>query len=203
MSWNRVDFTRRCRLPSLLSSASPFQLLYHLHAPVHALQFVHRARPASSSSSSLPLLAQRAPSFPFPPARAPSWPRSSWRPRCHRFPYAAHPPSALHNSLHRDTMKATPLIINWHDQNAPIYSAHFEPSGRGRLATAGGDNHVRIWEVEADGPERKVEYLSTLSKHNQAVNVVRWAPKGIGPFILRTAAMATSFPLRRGSRFSG
>lgn len=75
-------------------------------------------------------------------------------------------------------MKATPLIINWHDQNAPVYSAHFEPNGKGRLATAGGDNHVRIWKVETDGLERKVDYLSTLSKHNQAVNVVRWAPKG-------------------------
>ncbi|KAG5999742.1 hypothetical protein E4U21_006372 [Claviceps maximensis] len=75
-------------------------------------------------------------------------------------------------------MKATPLIINWHDQNAPVYSAHFEPSGKGRLATAGGDNHVRIWKIISDGPERKVDYLSTLSKHNQAVNVVRWAPKG-------------------------
>ncbi|KAH7001558.1 WD40-repeat-containing domain protein [Ilyonectria destructans] len=75
-------------------------------------------------------------------------------------------------------MKATPLIINWHDQNAPVYSAHFEPGVRGRLATAGGDNHVRIWKVQSDGEDRKVEYLSTLSKHNQAVNVVRWAPKG-------------------------
>lgn len=78
-------------------------------------------------------------------------------------------------------MKATPLIINWHDQNAPVYSAHFEPSGKGRLATAGGDNNVRLWQVDSDGPERKVEYLSTLSKHNQAVNVVRWAPKGEFP----------------------
>lgn len=41
-------------------------------------------------------------------------------------------------------MKSTPLIINWHDQNAPIYSAHFEPSGKGRLATAGGDSNVRV-----------------------------------------------------------
>ncbi|KAF4462812.1 chromatin assembly factor 1 subunit B [Fusarium albosuccineum] len=78
-------------------------------------------------------------------------------------------------------MKAAPLIINWHDQNAPVYSAHFEPAGKGRLATAGGDNHVRIWKVQVDGEERKVEYLSTLSKHNQAVNVVRWAPKGLSP----------------------
>lgn len=41
-------------------------------------------------------------------------------------------------------MKSTPLIINWHDQNAPIYSAHFEPAGKGRLATAGGDSNVRV-----------------------------------------------------------
>ncbi|KAF4125094.1 chromatin assembly factor 1 subunit B [Geosmithia morbida] len=75
-------------------------------------------------------------------------------------------------------MKATPLIVNWHDQNAPVYSAHFEPAGKGRLATAGGDNNVRIWNVDSQGPERKVEYLATLAKHNQAVNVVRWAPQG-------------------------
>ncbi|KAI0392246.1 WD40 repeat-like protein [Xylariaceae sp. FL0594] len=75
-------------------------------------------------------------------------------------------------------MKSTPLIINWHEKNAPIYSAHFEPHGKGRLATGGGDNSVRIWKVDGDGEDRRVEYLSTLSKHSQAVNVVRWAPKG-------------------------
>ncbi|KKA29965.1 hypothetical protein TD95_003771 [Thielaviopsis punctulata] len=75
-------------------------------------------------------------------------------------------------------MKSTPLIINWHDQNAPVYSAHFEPGGKGRLATAGGDNNVRIWKVERHNEDRKVEYLSTLAKHTQAVNVVRWAPRG-------------------------
>ncbi|KAI2626418.1 WD40 repeat-like protein [Xylaria nigripes] len=75
-------------------------------------------------------------------------------------------------------MKSTPLIINWHDKNAPIYSAHFEPHGKGRLATGGGDNNVRIWKVEGDEEDRRVEYLSTLIKHSQAVNVVRWAPKG-------------------------
>ena len=41
-------------------------------------------------------------------------------------------------------MKSTPLIVNWHDQNAPVYSAHFEPGSKGRLATAGGDNNVRV-----------------------------------------------------------
>ncbi|KAK2073864.1 hypothetical protein P8C59_008109 [Phyllachora maydis] len=86
--------------------------------------------------------------------------------------YIAVDPSA------RATMRATPLIINWHNQNSPIYSAHFEPGGKGRLATAAGDTNVRLWKLEGHGEERKVEYLSTLVKHTQAVNVVRWAPKG-------------------------
>ncbi|TKA69481.1 hypothetical protein B0A55_08947 [Friedmanniomyces simplex] len=75
-------------------------------------------------------------------------------------------------------MKAAPLLVAWHDENAPIYSAHFEPHGKGRLATAGGDHHVRIWQIETTGDDRKVTYLSTLSKHTQAVNVVRWCPRG-------------------------
>ena len=95
-------------------------------------------------------------------------------------------------------MKASPLLISWHNENAPIYSAHFEPHGKDRLATAGGDNNIRLWKVELEGDERKVTYLTTLikvcpvkyyticswsnvstSQHTQAVNVVRFAPKGI------------------------
>ncbi|KAL2038334.1 hypothetical protein N7G274_008983 [Stereocaulon virgatum] len=75
-------------------------------------------------------------------------------------------------------MKASPLLISWHNDNTPIYSVHFEPHGKGRLATAGGDNNVRIWKVERDGEERIVTYLTTLIKHTQAVNVVRFAPRG-------------------------
>ncbi|SMQ50637.1 unnamed protein product [Zymoseptoria tritici ST99CH_1A5] len=75
-------------------------------------------------------------------------------------------------------MKAAPLLVAWHDNTDPIYSAHFEPHGKGRLATAGGDCHVRLWSIEATGDERKVTYLSTLKKHTQAVNVVRWCPRG-------------------------
>ncbi|KAK2749892.1 hypothetical protein FQN57_005309 [Myotisia sp. PD_48] len=75
-------------------------------------------------------------------------------------------------------MKATPLLVAWHEDNAPIYSVHFDPHGKGRLATAGNDNNVRLWKVEATGEERKVTYLSTLMKHTQAVNVVRFSPKG-------------------------
>ena len=61
-------------------------------------------------------------------------------------------------------MKASPLLISWHNDNLPIYSVHFEPHGKGRLATAGGDNNVRLWKVEKDGEERNVSYLTTLIK---------------------------------------
>jgi chromatin assembly factor 1 subunit B len=37
---------------------------------------------------------------------------------------------------------------------------------------------LQLWRVEATGEERKVTYLSTLVKHTQAVNVVRFSPKG-------------------------
>ncbi|KAE9965097.1 hypothetical protein BLS_002126 [Venturia inaequalis] len=75
-------------------------------------------------------------------------------------------------------MKATPLLVQWHNEGTPIYSAHFEPHGKGRLATAGGDNNVRLWKIDSAGEERKVTYLSTLSRHSGTVNVVRWCPKG-------------------------
>lgn len=75
-------------------------------------------------------------------------------------------------------MKACPIIVNWHSDTAPIYSAEFQPHSKGRLATAGGDNNVRLWKLDVEGEDTKVEYLCTMSKHTQAVNVVRWAPKG-------------------------
>lgn len=34
-------------------------------------------------------------------------------------------------------MKASALLISWHDDNVPIYSVHFDPNGKGRLATGG------------------------------------------------------------------
>ncbi|KAK6538597.1 hypothetical protein TWF694_010175 [Orbilia ellipsospora] len=73
-------------------------------------------------------------------------------------------------------MKAVPLSIHWHEENQPVYSAHFEPNGK-RLATAGGDNNVRLWTITG-GEDKKVTYLATLAKHTQAVNVVRWCPIG-------------------------
>ena len=40
-------------------------------------------------------------------------------------------------------MRTKALINHFHDLQ-PIYSAHFEPGSKGRLATAGGDNNVRV-----------------------------------------------------------
>ncbi|KAF2664321.1 WD40 repeat-like protein [Microthyrium microscopicum] len=74
-------------------------------------------------------------------------------------------------------MKASPLLVQWHEESAPIYSAHFDPV-QDRLATAGGDKVVRLWRVDSHNEDRKVSYLSTLKKHTEAVNVVRWSPKG-------------------------
>ncbi|KAJ7672367.1 hypothetical protein DFH06DRAFT_967813, partial [Mycena polygramma] len=63
-----------------------------------------------------------------------------------------------------------------------------------RLATAGEDNHVRVWmvhpnirprELEADAAAgekprpARVEYLATLSRHSATVNVVRFSPNGV------------------------
>ncbi|CAN6621721.1 hypothetical protein TRVA0_008S02674 [Trichomonascus vanleenenianus] len=89
-------------------------------------------------------------------------------------------------------MKAKALSVFWHlEQQAiynakhnqpelqPIYSADFQPGKGGRLATAGGDNKVRLWRLEYRGDEVSgVQYLSTLSRHTQAVNVVRFDHRG-------------------------
>ncbi|EMR10985.1 hypothetical protein PNEG_00588 [Pneumocystis murina B123] len=91
-------------------------------------------------------------------------------------------------------MKASVIQIHWHTEAASIYSAHFEPCNKGRLATAGGDGNVRIWRVERSQVTSQLSnelnkmthttysprliYLSTLSKHTQAVNVVRFSPRG-------------------------
>ncbi|KAK9466108.1 WD40-repeat-containing domain protein [Lipomyces arxii] len=75
-------------------------------------------------------------------------------------------------------MKAHALTLHWHTDNQPIYSANFQPTAaaNGRLATAAGDNNVRIWRVDltSEGLFPRVTYLSTLTKHTQAVNVVRF-----------------------------
>ncbi|EER31082.1 hypothetical protein CTRG_05534 [Candida tropicalis MYA-3404] len=80
-------------------------------------------------------------------------------------------------------MEATTLTVHWHNDNSPIYSVDFQPNDSStttssqsqRLATAGGDNNIRIWTL---GSSNTIDFLSTLHKHSQAVNVVRFSPNG-------------------------
>ncbi|KAK6457925.1 WD40-repeat-containing domain protein [Scheffersomyces xylosifermentans] len=93
-------------------------------------------------------------------------------------------------------MNASTITVHWHNDNQPIYSVDFQPNSRdesgvsGRLVTGGGDNNIRVWKVhhnhvdskQGDDPNSpqntSVEYLSTLRKHTQAVNVVRFNSTG-------------------------
>ncbi|KAF8888867.1 WD40-repeat-containing domain protein [Infundibulicybe gibba] len=106
-------------------------------------------------------------------------------------------------------MRFRTLEIRWHDSK-PISSCDFQPvplkkarptaahlyaAQAYRLATAGEDNHVRVWMVHPNirptgllldenmvgagsGRPPRVEYLATLSRHSAAVNVVRFSPNG-------------------------
>lgn len=83
-------------------------------------------------------------------------------------------------------MNAETIAVHWHDDNQPVYSVSFQPNTpTPRLASAGGDNNVRIWNINynstnsTNSTSTTVEYLLTLRKHTQAVNVVRFAPSGL------------------------
>lgn len=83
-------------------------------------------------------------------------------------------------------MKARALTVHWHEEQQPIYSADFQRAGdvipdgcTARLATAGGDDNVRLWRLgppAVPGGAPTVEIRATLSRHTQAVNVVRFSP---------------------------
>lgn len=78
-------------------------------------------------------------------------------------------------------MNSSTITVHWHDDNQPVYSATFQPNESGpstRLITAGGDNNVRVWRLVNENGRVLVEYLSTLKKHTQAVNVVSFDPSG-------------------------
>ncbi|CAL1582243.1 unnamed protein product [Knipowitschia caucasica] len=78
-------------------------------------------------------------------------------------------------------MKVVTCEIAWHNKE-PVYSLDFQHCLDGRthrLATAGVDTTVRLWRVDL-GPDGKavVDFLSNLSRHTKAVNVVRFSPTG-------------------------
>ncbi|KAL5010500.1 hypothetical protein ScPMuIL_012805 [Solemya velum] len=80
----------------------------------------------------------------------------------------------------RTKMKVSTPEISWHERD-PVYSVDFQPGVHNinRLATAGVDKLVRIWQVIAgeDG-KAKVEFLANLRRHSKAVNVCRFSPDG-------------------------
>ena len=87
-------------------------------------------------------------------------------------------------------------LITWHEKH-PVLSVDCHSTSR-RIATGGADNHIRIWQYHtvtdahtdthtnanssSSSVEVKscssVEFLSTLSRHTLAVNVVRFSPNG-------------------------
>ncbi|KAM0317777.1 hypothetical protein ACHAPQ_010904 [Fusarium lateritium] len=63
-----------------------------------------------------------------------------------------------------------------------VYSCHISPDGK-RLATAGGDGHVRVWSTEsvynANSPDyNKPRQLCHMSHHLGTIHSVRFSPNG-------------------------
>ncbi|KAL8357815.1 hypothetical protein RB598_002555 [Gaeumannomyces tritici] len=63
-----------------------------------------------------------------------------------------------------------------------VYSVHVSPDGS-RLATAGGDGHVRVWSTESiynsnDETYRKPRQLCHMSHHLGTIHSVRFSPNG-------------------------
>ncbi|KAM7224080.1 protein HIR1 [Rhypophila decipiens] len=62
-----------------------------------------------------------------------------------------------------------------------VYSCHVSPDGK-RLATAGGDGHVRVWSTEsiyrADDSYTEPRQLCHMSHHLGTIHSVRFSPNG-------------------------
>ncbi|XP_068201230.1 chromatin assembly factor 1 subunit B [Palaemon carinicauda] len=78
-------------------------------------------------------------------------------------------------------MKVTIPEISWHNRD-PVLALDIQPNppdGIYRLATAGTDTHVVIWQLRIlDNGGISVEMLSDLTRHSRAVNAVRFSPDG-------------------------
>eukprot|EP01102_Stenamoeba_stenopodia_P009772 TRINITY_DN2897_c0_g1_i2.p1 TRINITY_DN2897_c0_g1~~TRINITY_DN2897_c0_g1_i2.p1 ORF type:complete len:740 (-),score=152.32 TRINITY_DN2897_c0_g1_i2:777-2996(-) len=74
-----------------------------------------------------------------------------------------------------------PTWIN--HQGTPIYSIDIHPNGS-RIATGGGDNKVKLWNIEPVKSEEKEKdktvpkLLASMGNHLNAVNSVRWSHNG-------------------------
>jgi chromatin assembly factor 1 subunit B len=77
-------------------------------------------------------------------------------------------------------MKCQIPEISWHNRD-PVLSVDFQPKSDDsliRLASGGSDSHVIIWYVMEDGDAVRLELASDLTRHQKAVNCVRWSPNG-------------------------
>ncbi|XP_062130739.1 chromatin assembly factor 1 subunit B [Drosophila sulfurigaster albostrigata] len=89
-------------------------------------------------------------------------------------------------------MKCKIPEISWHNRD-PVLSVDIQPKSGSlppnamcRLASGGTDTHVLIWylnrtvEVEggSGGEDMVLELAADLTKHQRAVNTVRWSPNG-------------------------
>ncbi|XP_046605773.1 chromatin assembly factor 1 subunit B [Neodiprion virginianus] len=83
-------------------------------------------------------------------------------------------------------MKCTIPEISWHNRD-PVLSIDLKPGVNKtsdgkifwRLATGGADSHVLIWHLTVNEVGATVvEFVGDLSRHQKAVNVVRFSPSG-------------------------
>ncbi|KAK7358831.1 hypothetical protein VNO77_00771 [Canavalia gladiata] len=76
-------------------------------------------------------------------------------------------------------MKGGTVQISWHESK-PVLTLDFHPLSA-TLATAGADFDIKFWSVKPSGTPKKlplVSYLSNLSYHSSAVNVIRFSSSG-------------------------
>ncbi|KAL5175864.1 Chromatin assembly factor 1 subunit FAS2 [Glycine soja] len=76
-------------------------------------------------------------------------------------------------------MKGGTVQISWHD-GKPVLTLDFHPHSA-TLATAGADFDIKFWQIKPAGSPKKlpvVSYLSNLSYHSSAVNVIRFSSSG-------------------------
>eukprot|EP00850_Spirogloea_muscicola_P000578 SM000002S05658 [mRNA] locus=s2:1447387:1458351:+ [translate_table: standard] len=88
-------------------------------------------------------------------------------------------------------MRARTVQILWHDKD-PVLSLDFHASGL--LATAGADKDIKLWELGVDKEGLPTaSYLSSLSHHSYAVNVIRFSPAG-GEILLWKSVTTSTVP---------
>ena len=103
-------------------------------------------------------------------------------------PSLSHPPhlpSATLNAVTTASMhiiKPSWLSHSGEQKDFEVYSCHISPDGK-RLATAGGDGHVRVWSTESiysanDPSYTKPRQLCHMSHHLGTIHSVRFSPNG-------------------------